>query len=162
MLYFTEHSLKTLDISYWRFRLQFVGSIQEKWQRAGKQPSANRLVDCMASLTGGAQNMVGPKLNSAAMLYAAKRNDYERVKILFRYGYRLERVEKITDPLKRIELFKAITSPAYIIATLENVNDVSSEFFCPVKKCFEYACEASQKAKSMPEYKREYQEIEHR
>ena len=57
---------------------------------------------------------------------------------------------------------QAITSPAYIIATLENVNDVSSEFFCPVKKCFEFACEASEKAKAMPEYKREYQEIEHR
>lgn len=71
-------------------------------------------------------------------------------------------MEKITDPLKRIELFKAITSPAYIIATLENVNDVSSEFFCPVKKCFEFACEASNKAKATPEYKREYQEIEHR
>ena len=69
------------------------------------------------------------------MLYAAKHNDYERVKILFRYGYRLERTgDKITDPLKRIEIFKAITSPAYIVATLENVNDVSSEFFCPVKK----------------------------
>lgn len=104
----------------------------------------------------------GPKVNSSSMLYAAKHNDYERVKILFRYGYRLERIEKITDPLKRIELFKAITSPAYIIASLENVNDVSSEFFCPVKKCFEFACEASAKAKAMPEYKREYQEIEHR
>ncbi len=104
----------------------------------------------------------GPKINSAALLYSAKKNDYERVKILFRYGYRLERMDKITDPLKRIELFKAITSPAYIIATLENVNDVSSEFFCPVKKCFEFACEASAKAKATPEYKREYQEIEHR
>ena len=79
-----------------------------------------------------------------------------------RYGYRLERIEKITDPLKRIELFKAITSPAYIIATLENVHDVSSEFFCPVKKCFEFACEASAKGKATPEYKREYSDIEHR
>jgi len=50
----------------------------------------------------------GPKINSAAMLYAAKKNDYERVKVLFRYGYRLERTERITDPLKRIELFKVI------------------------------------------------------
>jgi len=32
----------------------------------------------------------GPKVNSASMLYAAKHNDYERVKILFRYGYRWE------------------------------------------------------------------------
>jgi hypothetical protein len=39
---------------------------------------------------------------------------------------------------------------------------VSSEFFCPVKKCFEFACEASAKAKAAPEYKKEYQEIEHR
>ena len=133
--------------------MQFIGSIAEKWKKAGTQgkPTGSKgLADCMASLAGAGQNMVGPKINSAAILYAAKRNDYERVKILFRYGYRLERVEKITDPLKRIELFKAITSPAYIIATLENVNDVSSDFFCPVKKCFEYACEASQKAKSMP------------
>ena len=144
--------------------MQFIGgSVAEKWKKAGKQHTGSKgLADCMASLAGAGQNMVGPKINSAAILYAAKRNDYERVKILFRYGYRLERVDKITDPLKRIELFKAITSPAYIIATLENVNDVSSDFFCPVKKCFEYACEASQKAKSMPEYKREYQEIEHR
>jgi len=104
----------------------------------------------------------GPKVNSASMLYAAKHNDYERVKILFRYGYRLERIDKITDPLKRIEIFKAITSPAYIVASLENVNDVSSEFFCPVKKCFEFACEASAKGKATPEYKREYSDIEHR
>jgi hypothetical protein len=101
-------------------------------------------------------------MNSASMLYSAKHNDYERVKILFRYGYRLERIDRITDPLKRIEIFKAITSPAYIVATLENVNDVSSDFFCPVKKCFEFACEASAKGKAMPEYKREYSEIEHR
>lgn len=96
------------------------------------------------------------------MLYASKRNDYERVKILFRYGYRLERIDRITDPLKRIEIFKAITSPAYVVATLENVNDVSSEFFCPVKRCFEFASEASAKAKATPEYKKEYAEIERR
>ena len=39
----------------------------------------------------------GPRVNSSSMLYAAKHNDYERVKILYRYGYRLERVgDKIT------------------------------------------------------------------
>ena len=161
----SRHLVLSQLVCFW---LQIVGSVQEKWKKAGKQPAAtNRMVDSFASMAtslagGGGQNMVGPKINSAAILYAAKRNDYERVKILFRYGYRLERVDKITDPLKRIELFKAITSPAYIIATLENVNDVSSDFFCPVKKCFEYACEASQKGKSMPEYKAEYQAIEHR
>ena len=37
------------------------------------------------------------------------RNDYERVKILFRYGYRLEKKESMTDPLKKIELFKVKT-----------------------------------------------------
>ena len=68
----------------------------------------------------------------------------------------------LPDPLKRIEIFKAVTSPAYIVATLENVNDVSSDFFCPVKKCFEFAVEASAKGKAMPEYKREYREIEQR
>ena len=120
-------------------------------------PGPGGIAGAMAAASG-----IMPKLNSAAMLYAAKKNDYERVKILFRYGYRLERIDKITDPLKRIELFKAITSPAYIIATLENVNDISSEFFCPVKKCFEFACEAANKAKAMMEYKREYQEIEQR
>lgn len=101
-------------------------------------------------------------MNAASLLYAAKHNDYERTKILFRYGYRLERIEKMTDPLKRIEIFKAITSPAYIVASLENVNDMSSEFFCPVKKCFEFASEANAKGKAMPEYKKEYKEIENR
>ena len=48
------------------------------------------------------------------------------------------------------------------MARLENVNDVSSEFFCPVKKCFEYADEACEKGKAMPEYKKEYKEIEAR
>ncbi|XP_059085448.1 short transient receptor potential channel 6-like [Tigriopus californicus] len=127
-----------------------------KWNLSNKTKKFTHKSKAYAGSTGG------PKINSGSLLYAAKKNDYERVKIMFRYGYRLERIEKITDPLKRIELFKAITSPAYIIATLENVNDVSSEFFCPVKKCFEFACEASAKAKNTPEYKREYQEIEHR
>ena len=40
------------------------------------------------------------------MVYTAKRNDYDRVKILFKYGYRLEQKDNITDPLKKIELFK--------------------------------------------------------
>ena len=53
-----------------------------------------------------AGSSAGPKVNSSALLHAAKKNDYERVKILFRYGYRLERIDRITDPLKRIELFK--------------------------------------------------------
>ena len=47
-----------------------------------------------------------PKSNHGAMVSAAKRNDYERVKILFKYGYRLEQKDNITDPLKKIELFK--------------------------------------------------------
>ena len=29
----------------------------------------------------------------------------------------------MTDPLKKIELFKAIASPAYIISSLENSNE---------------------------------------
>ena len=81
-----------------------------------------------------------------------------RVKLLYRYGYRLEQKENMTDPLKKIELFKvfksfkipkninllkAIASPAYIVASLENLNEVSADFFCPVKKCFEFSCEAN-------------------
>ena len=46
------------------------------------------------------------RLSCSAMTYAAKRNDYERVKILFKYGYRLEQKDNMTDPLKKIELFK--------------------------------------------------------
>ena len=43
------------------------------------------------------------------------------------------------------------------------MNDVSERgFFCPVKKCFEFASEAAEKAHAMPEYKREYKEIEFR
>ena len=138
------------------------------------------------------------------MINAAKRNDYERVKILFKYGYRLEQKDNITDPLKKIELFKvwfwlllvcavcqdiivleievqnvdatdkmfpfdvinnttnsqAVASPAYIVASLENLNEVSADFFCPVKKCFEYACEANFRKSMIPEYMREYEEIE--
>ena len=50
----------------------------------------------------------GPKAkqNSNSIIHAAKRNDYERVKILFRYGYRLEKKDNMTDPLKKIELFR--------------------------------------------------------
>ena len=53
----------------------------------------------------GAQ--AGPKINLSSIIHAAKRNDYDRVKILFRYGYRLEQKDNMTDPLKKIELFKA-------------------------------------------------------
>ena len=68
----------------------------------------------------------------------------------------------MTDPLKKIELFKALASPAYIVASLENSNEVSSDFFCPVKTCFEFACEANFRKSTIPEYKREYAEIESR
>ena len=57
---------------------------------------------------------------------------------------------------------QAYASPAYIVASLENMNEVSADFFCPVKKCFEFACEASFKKSTIPEYKKEYQEIEDR
>ena len=36
----------------------------------------------------------GPKINCSSIIYAAKWNDYERVKILLRYGYRLKRWNK--------------------------------------------------------------------
>ena len=126
------------------------------------------------------------------------------------------RCDTITDPLKKIELFKALASPAFIgdkkfmscmklnshkrkpwkekfrwnlktqdfnslvaVASLENCNETSAEFFCPVKMCFEFACEAnfrltntdisycflqilfsSPRKATIPEYKREYEEIE--
>ena len=53
-------------------------------------------------------SLVGPKANHSAMIFAAKKNDYERVKILFKYGYRLEQKDNMTDPLKKIELFKVM------------------------------------------------------
>ncbi len=68
----------------------------------------------------------------------------------------------MTDPLKKIELFKALASPAYIVASLENSNEVSADFFCPVKMCFEFAVEANFRKTTIPEYKREYEEIEDR
>jgi hypothetical protein len=46
------------------------------------------------------------------------------------------------------------------VASLENCNEMSAEFFCPVKMCFEFACEASFRKATIPEYKREYEEIE--
>lgn len=51
-------------------------------------------------------NQGGSKTNHTAMIHAAKKNDYQRVKVLFKYGYRLEQKDNITDPLKKIELFK--------------------------------------------------------
>jgi hypothetical protein len=38
----------------------------------------------------------------------------------------------------------------------------SADFFCPVKKCLEFACEANFRKSAIPEYKREYEEIENR
>ena len=55
---------------------------------------------------------------------------------------------------------QAIASPAYIVASLENLNEVSADFFCPIKKCFEFACEANFRKSTIPEYKREYEDIE--
>ena len=55
---------------------------------------------------------------------------------------------------------QAVASPAYIVASLENLNEVSADFFCPVKKCFEFACEANFRKSMIPEYMREYEEIE--
>ena len=46
------------------------------------------------------------------------------------------------------------------MASLENLNEVSADFFCPVKKCFEFACEANFRKSMIPEYMREYEEIE--
>ena len=74
----------------------------------------------------------------------------------------MEQKDTLTDPLKKIELFKAVASPAYIVASLEHFNEVSADFFCPVKKCFEFACEANFRKSTIPEYKREYDEIENR
>ena len=62
----------------------------------------------------------------------------------------------------KILWFKALASPAYIVASLENSNEVSADFFCPVKMCFEFACEANFRKSTIPEYKREYAEIESR
>jgi hypothetical protein len=43
------------------------------------------------------------------------------------FEFRLEQNESLTDPLKKIELFKAIASPAYIIALLEDFNEIREE-----------------------------------
>ena len=58
------------------------------------------------SKTYSGSQAAGPKTNRASIIFAAKRNDYERVKILYRYGYRLQKKDSMTDPLKKIELFK--------------------------------------------------------
>ena len=126
-----------------------------KWSQNSKM---KKIVNKRKSIAG----IHGLKINCSSIIYAAKRNDYDRVKILFRHGYRLQRCDTMTDPLKKIELFKALASPAYIVASLENSNEVSSDFFCPVKMCFEFACEANFRKSTIPEYKREYAEIENR
>lgn len=55
-----------------------------------------------------------------------------------------------------------MASPAYIVASLENLNEEGTDFFCPIKKCFEFACEANFRKATIPEYKREYEEVEDR
>lgn len=64
------------------------------------------------------------------------------------------------DGINNTKHSQAVASPAYIVASLENLNEVSADFFCPVKKCFEYACEANFRKSMIPEYMREYEEIE--
>ncbi len=50
-----------------------------KWNQSNKTKKFTHKSKAYAGSTGG-----GPKVNTNAMLYAAKRDDYERVKILFR------------------------------------------------------------------------------
>ena len=71
-----------------------------KWSQCNK---TRKFINRGRSFSG----VRGLKINSSAIVFAAKRNDYERVKVLFRYGYRLQRCDTMTDPLKKIELFKA-------------------------------------------------------
>ena len=68
------------------------------------QNNRNRKYQHRSKTYTGSQG--GLKTNHNAMIHAAKKNDYHRVKILFKYGYRLEQKDNITDPLKKIELFK--------------------------------------------------------
>ena len=49
----------------------------------------------------------------------------------------MEQKDNMTDPLKKIELFKAIASPAYIVASLEHFNEVKSLFFVKGKENLE-------------------------
>lgn len=75
-------------------------------------------------------------------------------------GSMLTRQKKCFDGVNNTKHSQAVASPAYIVASLENLNEVSADFFCPVKKCFEYACEANFRKSMIPEYMREYEEIE--
>ena len=118
----------------WRFQDQEVHTQEQIWG-SGKLLSNSQIFICIIKgHISNANNLLswfltwndqaGPKQNCNSMIHAAKRkviiswmlpyylviiffrNDYERVKILFRYGYRLEKKESMTDPLKKIELFK--------------------------------------------------------
>ena len=57
---------------------------------------------------------------------------------------------------------QAIASPAYIVASLENLNEIGGDCFCPIKKRFEFACETNFRKSTIQEYKREYEDIENR
>ena len=72
-------------------------------------------------------NQGSSKFNHNAMIYAAKKNDYQRVKILFKYGYRLEQKDNITDPLKKIELFKV--KKGKILICVKNIRAINSKLF---------------------------------
>ena len=57
---------------------------------------------------------------------------------------------------------QAIASSAYIVASLDNLNEVRADFFCPIKNCFEFANEANFRKSTILEYKQEYKNNENR
>ena len=57
---------------------------------------------------------------------------------------------------------RKIASPAYKVASLENQNKVSADFFCDINKCFEFAFKADFRKSTILEYKQEYKDIENR
>jgi len=100
------------------------------------------------------------KLNADCIIHAALEDDKERLKLLYRHGYRLgpdtdRRINK--DYLKRIKLFRARASPIYSIAAFEESKDIHTND--PLKTSFEYAKEARSLAGKFQDFNTEYLNI---
>jgi transient receptor potential cation channel subfamily C protein 6 len=100
------------------------------------------------------------KMNADCILHASLEEDKDQVKILYDAGYRLapdetRRLNK--DYLKKIKLFRAMSSPTYCTVAFENSQDV--ERHDPLKKCLEYSLQARRYAGKIQDFNKEYNEV---
>ena len=100
-------------------------------------------------------------LNVDCMMNATIQGDKEQVDILYQAGYRLGEdttMKLIHDPLKKIKLFQAQSSPLYCSIAFLSSMDVESDD--PLLKCLEYSVQANHYANTIQDFNVEYSEVE--